>query len=168
MRGVELDDGTIVEAPIVVSACDPHATFLSWLRNPPASARALVDRWRAIPRHDGYESKVDAVISELPAYHQLDPTLPDRLGFDPLHATAIVAPPVDAMHAAHRLMAEGRVADRADVLRQRPVRPRSDACRSEGGWEGGRAAGTSSASRCSSRPTPWPEVGPPARSPSAG
>ena len=111
VRGVELDDGTRLEAPIVVSACDPHATFLSWLRNPPASAQPLVDRWKATPRHDGYESKVDAVISELPVYRQLDPALPDRLGFDPLHATAIIAPPVDAMHAAHRLMAEGRVAD---------------------------------------------------------
>ena len=111
VRGVELDDGTRLEAPIVVSACDPHATFLSWLRNPPASAQPLVDRWKATPRHDGYESKVDAVISELPVYRQLDPALPGRLGFDPLHATAIVAPPVDAIHAAHRLMAEGRVAD---------------------------------------------------------
>jgi phytoene dehydrogenase-like protein len=111
VRGVELEDGTIADAPIVVSACDPHATFLSWLRDPPASARALVDRWSASPRHDGYESKVDAVISEPPAYRQLDPALPDRLGFDPLDATAIVAPAVDAMHDAHRLMAEGRVAE---------------------------------------------------------
>jgi phytoene dehydrogenase-like protein len=111
VRGVALDDGTVLEAPIVVSACDPHATFLNWLRDPPPSARPLVDRWRAIPRHDGYESKVDAVISTLPVYQQLDPALPDRLDFDPLHATAIVAPSVEAMHAAHRLMAEGRVSE---------------------------------------------------------
>ena len=36
--------------------------------------------------------RADAVISALPVYRQLDPALPDRLGFDPLHATAIVAP----------------------------------------------------------------------------
>jgi phytoene dehydrogenase-like protein len=111
VRGVTLDDGTVLDAPVVASACDPHATFLAWLRDPPASARPLVDRWRAIPRQDGYESKVDAIISELPVYRQLDAALPDRLGFDPLHATAIIAPSVEAMHAAHRLMAAGRVAD---------------------------------------------------------
>jgi phytoene dehydrogenase-like protein len=111
VRAVTLDDGTVLEAPVVVSACDPHATFLAWLKDPPPSARPLLDRWRASPRHDGYESKVDAVIAELPVYRQLDPALADRLGFDPLHATAIVAPPVEAMHAAHELMAQGRVAD---------------------------------------------------------
>jgi phytoene dehydrogenase-like protein len=112
VRGVELADGTVVEAPIVVSACDPRATFLSWLRHPPASATPLIDRWQSAPSHDGYESKVDAVITALPTYEQLDPTLPDRLGFEPLHATAIVAPPLDEMAAAHRLMADGRVAER--------------------------------------------------------
>lgn len=112
VRGVELADGTVVEAPLVVSACDPRATFLSWLRHPPASATPLIDRWQAAPSHDGYESKVDAVIAALPTYEQLDPTLPDRLGFEPLHATAIVAPSLDEMAAAHRLMADGRVAER--------------------------------------------------------
>jgi phytoene dehydrogenase-like protein len=111
VRGVTLDDGTVLDAPVVASACDPHATFLAWLRDPPPSAQPLLDRWRAIPRRDGYESKLDAVLSELPVYRQLDPALPDRLGFDPLHATAIVAPTVEDMHTAHRLMAEGRVAE---------------------------------------------------------
>jgi len=112
VRGVELADGTLVEAPVVVSASDPRTTFLSWLRHPPASVTPLIDRWQSAPSHDGYESKVDAVITTLPTYEQLDPTLPDRLGFEPLHATAIVAPPLDEMAAAHRLMADGRVAKR--------------------------------------------------------
>ena len=110
----------MVEAPIVVSACDPHTTFLAWLHEPPASARQLVARWRAKPRPDGYESKIDAVIATLPVYDQLDPTLPDRLGFDPLHATAIISPTVAAMAAAHRYeRREGRRS--AHVLRQHPL-----------------------------------------------
>ncbi len=112
VRGIETDDATVVEAPIVVSACDPHTTFLGWLREPPASARQLVARWRAKPRPDGYESKIDAVIASLPVYDQLDPTLPDRLGFDPLHPTAIISPTVAAMASAHMAMSDGRVVDR--------------------------------------------------------
>ena len=61
--GVELADGTRIEAPIVVSACDPRQTFVGWLRNPPATAaRLVVERWRDAATRDGYESKVDAVI----------------------------------------------------------------------------------------------------------
>ena len=112
VHGVQLGDGTHIEAPLVVSACDPRATFVTWLRNPPASAGPLVERWRAAPQSEGYESKLDAVISELPRYHQLDPTLPDRLGFEPLDATAIITPTIDQMAEAHRLMGDGRVADR--------------------------------------------------------
>jgi phytoene dehydrogenase-like protein len=112
VNGIELVGGEVVEAPVVVSACDPRATFLAWLRHPPSAATPLIDRWQATPRHDGYESKVDAVIGRLPTYVQLDPKLPERLGFEPLHATAIVAPPLAEMATAHRLMAERRVADR--------------------------------------------------------
>ena len=37
--GVALADGTEITAPVVVSACDPHRTFVEWLRDPPAGAR---------------------------------------------------------------------------------------------------------------------------------
>jgi phytoene dehydrogenase-like protein len=111
VRGVELD-GEVIEAPVVVSACDPRTTFLGWLRDPPAGTRPLLDRWRAKPQHEGYESKLDVVLRTLPRYHQLDPALPHRLGFEPLHATSIIAPTLDEMAAAHRGMADGRVADR--------------------------------------------------------
>ncbi len=125
VRGVELDDGTRIEAPIVVSACDPHATFVTLAPQPACrgrhAGRALA---RAAPQREGYESKLDAVISELPRYHQLDPTLPDRLGFEPLHATAIIAPTIEQMAEAHRLMAARPRGRAADVLRQHPVRAR--------------------------------------------
>ena len=63
VRGVELEDGTVLEAPLVVSACDPRETFVRWLRDPPAAAGPLVERWRAKPVEEGYESKIDAVIT---------------------------------------------------------------------------------------------------------
>ena len=58
VRGVTLADGTEITAAIVVSACNPHDTFLTWLRDPPPQANGLVDRWRAIPHDDGYESSL--------------------------------------------------------------------------------------------------------------
>ena len=74
VAGVVVDDGSEITARTVVSACDPHSTFLSWLRNPPAGAGPMIERWRATPLHDGYESKLDGVVSSLPTYRSLDPT----------------------------------------------------------------------------------------------
>jgi len=112
VRGVELIDGSVIESPIVVSACDPRQTLVSWLTPVPTVASAMVARWQAQPRHDGYESKIDAVISELPFYRQVDSKVMARVGADPMAATTIVAPTVADIHAAHQLMAEGRVASR--------------------------------------------------------
>ena len=66
IRGMTCTDGTEVTAPIVVSACNPHDTFLAWLKDPPPQATSLVDRWRAIPHDDGYESKIDAIVDRQP------------------------------------------------------------------------------------------------------
>ena len=49
VSGVALVDGTEITAPIVVSACNPHDTFLKWLKHPPASADDLVRRWSDTP-----------------------------------------------------------------------------------------------------------------------
>jgi phytoene dehydrogenase-like protein len=112
VRGVELADGMAIEARIVVTACDPRTTFVRWLRDPPGRAAETVARWRATPEVDGYESKLDAIVADAPRYRQTDPQVVRRLGYDPLTATTIVAPALDAMAAAHRLMAEGRIVDR--------------------------------------------------------
>ena len=109
--GVRLTDGTLIEASTVISACDPRQTFVSWLTRPPASAHRLVERWRDAPSHEGYESKIDAVVSERPRYRQVDDALMAKLGVDPLAATAIVAPSLEASHEAHVLMQAGQVAD---------------------------------------------------------
>jgi phytoene dehydrogenase-like protein len=110
VRGVELADGTRLDAPIVVSAADPRRTFVSWLRDPPASANRMIERWRSSPRRDGYESKLDAVVAEPPRFQQVDAATAEALGYDPLVPTTIVSPSLGAIDDAHRAMARGAVA----------------------------------------------------------
>jgi len=118
VRGVILDDGTEVTAPIVVSACNPHHTFLAWLTNPPPQARPLIERWRATPHHEGYESKIDAVITELPRLRALEAIEgPD----DPMLGTAIISPTLAEMHRGAALMSEGRVLDRPGMFLNIPT-----------------------------------------------
>lgn len=116
VRGVRLADGTVLEAPIVVSAADPRATLVEWLTGAPPQAATMVDRWRNQPRLEGYESKLDAVVAELPSYRQVDARLAARLGFDPLVPSAVVGPSAAAIHAAHATAARGAVADRPLLL----------------------------------------------------
>lgn len=120
VRAVQLHDGAELEAPIIVSACDPHSTFLQWLRDPPLQAQRLINRWKQTPAVAGYESKIDAVVASPPRLRSLDPTLPDRLGFDPLHATTVVAPGLDGIHAAHVAMGQRRVAEEPMFLANLP------------------------------------------------
>jgi phytoene dehydrogenase-like protein len=116
VRGIELTDGTEITADVVVSACDPHATFLSWLRNPPARAQRLVRRWRAIPRADGYESKIDAVMHEVPRLSLLDDMLAERLGVRHGAGTTVIAPSLADMHRGVELMRRGEVLERPGLL----------------------------------------------------
>ena len=112
VNGITLVDGTEITATVVVSACDPHSTFLSWLRNPPAGAGAMIERWRSTPHAEGYESKIDAAIAVLPEYRNIDQRLIDQLGFDPLTATTYVAPSLEEMGRGAALMASGEVLER--------------------------------------------------------
>ena len=107
VAGVGLDDGSFVAARVVVSACDPHSTFLRWLRHPPAAADDLLRRWRAIPTADGYESKLDVVVDAVPALRGVDRSL---------GPTTVIAPTLAEMHRGHALMSEGRVLDRPALL----------------------------------------------------
>jgi phytoene dehydrogenase-like protein len=100
VRGVTLADGVEITAPVVVSACNPHSTFVEWLRNPPPSAVDVVRRWRTLPHADGYESKVDAVVSHAPRLRAVDA---------PLGTTTVVAPSLQEIDRAHRLMLGGEV-----------------------------------------------------------
>lgn len=100
VRGVQLEDGTELTAGVVVSACNPHDTFLNWLRDPPPQAKDLVRRWRDIPHDDGYESKIDAVLSAVPHLRAAQDA-----GIDgDLAATYAIAPSIADMDRAHQLM----------------------------------------------------------------
>lgn len=107
VRGVALSDGTELSAPVVVSACNPHDTFLRWLADPPPAATDLVHRWRAIPHDEGYESKLDVVLTEAPRLRAIDA---------PLVPTTVIAPSLGEIDRGHRLMAEGRVLPRPGML----------------------------------------------------
>ena len=116
VRGVTLSDGTEITAPVVVSACNPHDTFLHWLRNPPPQASNLVNRWKEIPHADGYESKIDAVLSAAPRVRATA-----EAGFDRELATTIaVAPSIADMHRGYQLMASGAVLERPGFLANTP------------------------------------------------
>ena len=111
VRGVVLDDGTILDAPRVVVACDPTDAFLHWLAPAPSNLGALVAKWRGRPHRDGYESKIDAVLEEVPPLPQHAAAAGDELGVDRAWiSTMIVAPTLRELGDAHRLMSDGRIA----------------------------------------------------------
>jgi phytoene dehydrogenase-like protein len=117
VRGVLIGDELEIRAPIVVSACNPHDTFIAWLRNPPASAKPLVERWRTTPHAQGYESKLDGVLTELPRLHALaEVDEPDAM-----RATAIVAPSLDDIDRGYGLMQQGQVLDRPAMFLNVPT-----------------------------------------------
>ncbi len=118
VRGVTLDDGTDVTAGIVVSACNPHDTFLRWLTNPPPQAHAMIERWRQTPRHEGYESKIDAMVSTLPRLRAMS-HLPDQP--DPLTGTVIIAPSLAEIHRGFQMMASGGVLERPGMFLNVPT-----------------------------------------------
>ncbi|MEM9040371.1 MAG: NAD(P)/FAD-dependent oxidoreductase [Actinomycetota bacterium] len=105
--GVTLHDGTEIDAGIVVSACNPHDTFLQWLHEPPQVARDLVRRWEATPHHDGYESKLDLVVDREPTWRDDDRSM---------GPTTVVAPSMDDIDRAARIMADGEVLEQPALL----------------------------------------------------
>lgn len=113
VHGVELAGGETLATSRVVVACDPTDAFVHWLAPAPAKLTSLVTRWRDRPHRDGYESKIDAVLRELPANPHHVAAGGDALGVaQPWISTSIVAPTLTQLAAAHRGMGEGRVADR--------------------------------------------------------
>ena len=125
VRGITLADGTEITAPIVVSACNPHDTFLSWLRNPPSQAHAMVQRWKAIPHDDGYESKLDAVMTAVPHLRAAQ-----QAGLDgDLTATYAIAPTIADMHRGYEMMAAGRVLERPGLIANVPSVGDTTPCR---------------------------------------
>jgi len=111
VAGVSVSNGSDavvdLDAPVVVSACNPHDTFLRWLTHPPADAARLIERWRSVPHADGYESKLDVVLTAEPRLWNID---------RPLGPTTVIAPSLDDIHDAAQLMASGEVHQRPAFL----------------------------------------------------
>lgn len=109
VRGVDLTDGTRLDAEVVVAACDPQRVFVDWLDPVPPMAQRLVDRWRSRPVEDGYESKVDVVLASLPAWRGQSDLAGIVGGADLLGPTTLVSPDLAQIDEAHRLRDRGRV-----------------------------------------------------------
>jgi phytoene dehydrogenase-like protein len=105
--GVRLSDGTEFVAPVVVSACNPHDTFLRWLKNPPPKADSMMRRWKDIPHAQGYESKIDAVMMQAPVLKGTD---------RPLGTTTTIAPTLAGIDHGYQLMQRGEVLDKPGFL----------------------------------------------------
>ena len=125
VTGVRLADGTEVSAKAVISACDPTVVASQWLPDPDPdrrSARRFVDRARSQTPGDGYQSKIDAVITDVPRYPVLeDSKLLDLFeGRDPAQSNYVISPPIAEVLEAHRLRSLGRVAERPTILANVP------------------------------------------------
>ncbi len=114
--GVSLADGSDIRSPIVVSACDPHRTFLEWLSNAPSSADRLIERWRTIAQYQGYESKIDAVMTTVPRLTATETPDFARLGVDVGGCTAAISPTIAEMDRGYKLMERGEILDRPGLL----------------------------------------------------
>jgi len=113
IRGVAMGDGTIIEAPTVVVACDPREAIVHHLDGPPNSVAPFVEKWRRREQQAGYESKIDARISGLPTWKHMDTDRFAAAGFtDPLSPSTIVAPPLSEIDRGFHMMTDGKVLDR--------------------------------------------------------
>jgi phytoene dehydrogenase-like protein len=116
VAGVRLDNGTTLRADRIVAACDPQRVFVDWLDAVPPAAQRLVDDWRARPVHDGYESKIDAVLIGAPTWREQTPRPEPLSDADVLGPTTLISPSPDDVAEAHRLRAEGRVHPRPSLM----------------------------------------------------
>lgn len=119
-RGIELTSGQRVHAKTVVTACNPEQVMLEWLDEVPAAARKTRRRYLDQPTHDGYESKIDAVLddrAELVGMESLQARFPTT---DMLEPTAVVSPSLVELGEAHRLRSEGVVSPNPTILMNIP------------------------------------------------
>ncbi len=121
--GSDDDQREEIYAPIVVIATDPRVAMVDWLTKVPRKAEAMVDRYRTMDVHDGYESKVDAVVSETyRARGVTDRVLAalDLSAEDSLIPSMVVSPSLQQMASDHALAQSGVVADRPQFFVQMP------------------------------------------------
>jgi phytoene dehydrogenase-like protein len=112
-----------VHAPIVVIATDPRVAMVDWLTKVPERAQAMVDRYRTMVVHDGYEAKVDAVLSEPYRAKGMTDAVLANLGLavsDARIPSMVAAPSLSQMAVDHALQAKGLIAERPQLFVQTP------------------------------------------------
>ena len=126
VRGVRLANGEEITAPIVVSAGDPRQLFVDWLKHAPdvAGLATITARHRGASVHDGYESKIDAVIGGRFRYRQASDAVSAAVGVDPadgpLGPTVIVSNSLAQLSADHALAQRGIIAAKPQFLVNAP------------------------------------------------
>ncbi len=123
VKGVRLVDGTEITAAAVVATCDPVPVASHWLAEPHgARVRRFVGRARSQAPGDGYQSKIDAVITDVPRYPVLEESgLLDLFeGRDPAQSNYVMSPSIEELVEAHRLRPLGRVAQRPTMMANVP------------------------------------------------
>ncbi len=123
VRGVRLADGTEIAAGAVVATCDPVPVASHWLAEPhSARVRRFVGRARSQAPGDGYQSKIDAVITDIPRYPALeDSKLLDLFeGRDTAQSNYVMSPSIEELIEAHRLRPLGRVAEHPTMMANVP------------------------------------------------
>ncbi len=119
--GVTLSDGRRIDAPTVIASGDPRATIVDLLDGTSAASRKLVDRWQARGGGEGYESKIDAVLSDVPQVRGLRAEHATALGIaDPMTATMVVMPSMNGFAEASAAARQGRVTERPPMLSNVP------------------------------------------------
>ena len=104
--GARLADGRSIAAPTVVAAVDPRTVLLDWLPDLP------VDEPYRQPPGEGYESKLDAVVTQLPQLRALTDLPEDVLPAAARSiATTLVCPTPEQQVAAAAARARGLVSD---------------------------------------------------------
>ena len=117
VSAVQTSDGATVTSRIVVSACDPHSTFVSWLKNPPARASSLVDRWKNSTPGEGYESKIDAVATIAPVLNGLQHS---PLAGIAQASTIVISPSLAELDRGAQMLRDGRTMPRMALLANTP------------------------------------------------
>jgi phytoene dehydrogenase-like protein len=124
VRGVRLCGGEEITAAIVVVATDPASALLDWITDPPASLAPLVAAYRARPPHDGYESKVDAVVGARYRYRAVSDTLLRATGVADhdtvINSTTVISRSIADLAASHAEYRRGVISDRPQLLANLP------------------------------------------------
>ena len=121
LYGIELSDGRVIRGRTVISACNPHDTFVKWLTGAPSMAHSFIDRWRNTPQSQGYESKIDAVFLGDLQYKALQHNLYQNLLADNEGCTFVIAPNTQELHDGHAMMATGRILAKPAFLANTPT-----------------------------------------------